>query len=356
MSHVNAFMPLGGALRGNLPNPTLCQTESELNIARQVFGPRPTNVMHGPGTTGKFPKWISPNTFGESLVSESGTILTVGAGSIELGSQSVADHAFIDFHADGLATDFNARIFRVLGTNADLIITNKGTGILQFKTDDTARWRINGTGNLLAETDNLYDIGANLATRPKALYLGSTLRVGPSTEMGSIYIELGDQTAPNVAFIDFHTDGLSTDYNARILRNSGAAGTLQIENVGGASIIFVTSASARWLIAGSGEIQAVTDNVYDIGTSGGGRPKNLYLAGFIVASSISVNGAGGVSVTGGGASILMNGVKVIGVKGPAWAAATTTVNRTAITNATALATLAQQVGTLVNDLRTHGLI
>lgn len=41
MTHVDFLMPLGGALSGTLPNPTLVKDEAGLVIAMRVFGPRP---------------------------------------------------------------------------------------------------------------------------------------------------------------------------------------------------------------------------------------------------------------------------------------------------------------------------
>lgn len=49
------------------------------------------------------------------------------------------------------------------------------SGTLQFLTASTARWNINTSGHLLAALDNTYDIGANLATRPRSIYAGGSI-------------------------------------------------------------------------------------------------------------------------------------------------------------------------------------
>lgn len=61
---------------------------------------------------------------------------------------------------------------------------------LTFRTAGVNRWRIGTTGNLIALTDNTIDIGAGGATRPRTIYLGTSLNVGngitPSTSNGNI--------------------------------------------------------------------------------------------------------------------------------------------------------------------------
>lgn len=49
-----------------------------------------------------------------------------------------------------------------------------GTGTsraMQFLTNDTARWNITTAGHFIAATDNTYDIGASVATRPRNVYV-----------------------------------------------------------------------------------------------------------------------------------------------------------------------------------------
>lgn len=69
-----------------------------------------------------------------------------------------------------------------LGFTADA--DGSGTGLFRvaanspgITTNGTVRWWWDATGNLLA-TDNLYDIGATGATRPRNLFLGGNITVG----------------------------------------------------------------------------------------------------------------------------------------------------------------------------------
>lgn len=64
-----------------------------------------------------------------------------------------------------------------------------GTGVsrnLQLGTDGTGRWQVTAvTGHLLAVADNTYDIGATGATRPRTLYVGTSVNI--EADRGIIY-------------------------------------------------------------------------------------------------------------------------------------------------------------------------
>lgn len=61
------------------------------------------------------------------------------------------------------------------------------TDALYFSTAETERWRITSAGHFIAGADNLYDIGASAATRPRNLFLGGYIEVaGNVTSSGSV--------------------------------------------------------------------------------------------------------------------------------------------------------------------------
>ena len=63
-----------------------------------------------------------------------------------------------------------------------------GTSVY-FQTAGSIRWRVDSAGHFLANADNLYDIGASGATRPRNLYLGGSLTLGGNiTSSGGITI------------------------------------------------------------------------------------------------------------------------------------------------------------------------
>ena len=56
-------------------------------------------------------------------------------------------------------------------------IRESAADIIMFTTGGTDRWKFSG-GNLLTEADDNYDIGAAGATRPRDVYVGTTVQVG----------------------------------------------------------------------------------------------------------------------------------------------------------------------------------
>jgi hypothetical protein len=67
----------------------------------------------------------------------------------------------------GVANDDNTNI--VADDN------NDGTGVIDFSIDASSKWRILNTGHLIGVTDNTVDIGAEGATRPRAIYVGTNV-------------------------------------------------------------------------------------------------------------------------------------------------------------------------------------
>ncbi|HVL65729.1 MAG TPA: hypothetical protein VM364_00575 [Vicinamibacterales bacterium] len=147
------------------------------------------------------------------LGSGGATQLTLTSGSVQIASASnlswgtpggSSDLTVVRDAADTLALrrGANAQTFRLYGTFTDasnyerlhagwdgdrfsVMVQQAGTGTaramrfgtagnaaIQFRTNNTDRWTINGSGHLLADADNTYDIGASLANRPRNLFIG----------------------------------------------------------------------------------------------------------------------------------------------------------------------------------------
>jgi len=156
---------------------------------------------------------------------------------------------------------FNSSV--ALGTTGGVRAVGGGMG-LYAPTPSTLAWLINGSGFLLAGTDNTLDIGASAANRPRNLYLGGTLFAGAS----------GGVT-------------LSTSPDGRLQAT-------QVLYLGAGSS---NPLASQWAVVPSGNFVAVNDNTYDIGASGANRPRDLFLGrnglvrGYLDGGSIRANAA-----------------------------------------------------------------
>jgi len=168
---------------------------------------------------------------------------------------------------------------------------------LAFATAGAGRWQVNGSGHLLAVDDNSYDIGASGATRPRSLYLGTSLLLGDDAilvrDAANTLAQRNGTNEQHLKLYETYTD--STNYARMALKASGEIGYLTMERAGTGTgnlnylqleaptaILMGTPGQVRWkIIAGStGHFLAENDNLYDIGASGANRPRNLFLAGY----------------------------------------------------------------------------
>lgn len=63
-------------------------------------------------------------------------------------------------------------------TARDVKLFSRSANGLYLRTNATDRWQVGGgSGNLLAVADNSYDIGATGATRPRSIYVGTSVQI-----------------------------------------------------------------------------------------------------------------------------------------------------------------------------------
>jgi hypothetical protein len=110
-----------------------------------------TNPVTGTGTTNFLPKFTGASTIGNSIVSESGAVLTIG-GAITANVPTDNTTVAI-FHAGGGTANRGLRIstFSSVNDNAGVRLdaqTTSGGATLIFATGGTDRMRINSSGNL----------------------------------------------------------------------------------------------------------------------------------------------------------------------------------------------------------------
>lgn len=227
----------------------------------------------------------------------------------------------------------------ITGSSNDItLLTPGGTSIVGVPTGTV---NVSLAGHILADTDNIKDIGASGATRFRTGYFGTSV-VAPLvssahhslTGSSSFTQALDIRSSSNILIFNGGTGGYSlnsandgvallTLTNAgvatfassviakntlQLLASSGnvadfntydSTGTYNLTVIradqGGTNIadmVFYTSNSgigAKWRIKAAGHLLAETDNAFDIGAVGATRPRNVYI--------------GSILVVGGGATI-----------------------------------------------------
>jgi len=153
--------------------------------------------------------------------------------------------------------------------------------------DLSIKWRILGAGHLIAHTDNLYDVGASGATRPRTGYFGTSLNVGggitPSTANGDAVF--GDGTR-----------SVTYDASASILNFTGADSTI---STGAATALSVLTGTTGALTVDSGTTGAV-----NLGT--GASAKTVTIGNVTGATGLVINaGTAGVSIAGAASTAVM---------------------------------------------------
>jgi hypothetical protein len=156
---------------------------------------------------------------------------------------------------------------------APMYFWHSQNGVIQFGTNDTARWNITSGGHITAATDNVYDIGASGVTRPRDLFLGRNLTIGGNTifaDAGSVYFSTrsslkspanGVFTILNNAETDFDRlqfGGTSASFPA--LKRSGAGLQVRLADDTGYASIATSIVNLDKTITAGGTTGAQTIN------------------------------------------------------------------------------------------------
>jgi hypothetical protein len=157
----------------------------------------------------------------------------------------------------------NAGATRMLVTSTESRFASdiSGTGTylpLTMFTGGSERLRIDTSGNVgIGKTNPAYQLDVNTN-----LGVGQNILTGSNTSTGDVTIELGgNRTGSGNAYIDFHSVA-STDFEARILRGTGANGDFALSNTG--TGLFTLSH------AGAGAMNFSTNNLERMRITSGG--------------------------------------------------------------------------------------
>lgn len=121
------------------------------------------------------------------------------------------------------------------------------------------------------------------------------------------------------AYFDFHASDSQADYSSRFIRNSGANGDFEIENVGTGQIRmraqqgtvrFSTGGADRVMVNNAGHFVPIADNAYQLGASGA-RFASVWVANGVIQTSDARDKVVESAVGGAAAVKLVEGIEPI---------------------------------------------
>lgn len=244
--------------------------------------------------------------------------------------------------------------------------TAAGTGVarpISLFTNGVNRWVVGATdGHLTANLDNTYDIGASGVTRPRSLYVGTSVSIGfagvnftaanaddlriatngasrVSVQSGGVYLLTDTMTlgfgsaadtliardAANILALrngvnaqtlhvyNTYTDAANFE-RARLIwsgntfyidTHQDGTGSPRDMNIGttgfGSTLTIRTAGTNRWQINTDGHLIGYVDNTYDIGGSGVFRPRTGYFGTSVITPAVTAAASGNVDLTLSGA-------------------------------------------------------
>jgi hypothetical protein len=242
------------ALTGNASTATALQTARNINGV-SFNGTADITVAAAAGT-------LTGNTLASGVTASNltsvGTLanLTVTntiSGSVSGSAATLATTRTLwgqNFNGSANVTGALASVGDITGTAGVTLTATAGTltlaatsaNIVQLTTNGTARWNVNGSGHLLANADNSFDIGASGASRPRDVFVGTAVTTPSVTNAGTLAL-----SASSTNIITLSTNGVE---RARVPSAGGVqvVGALSVGNVApttsGAGITFPATQSA----------------------------------------------------------------------------------------------------------------
>jgi hypothetical protein len=153
---------------------------------------------------------------------------------------------------------------------------------LQVGTGNNNKWVFDTSGHLVTEGDNLQDIGASGATRPRSLFLGSHAYLGSSSGMPTAYMgtQLAIGGAASSGFSWSCGNALVDNRTYDVFCDSTPAMKWRLVNDAASAatnfMVIARSGTTPTSITFTGHLLLTADNTYDIGASGATRPRSIY--------------------------------------------------------------------------------
>lgn len=200
-------------------------------------------------------------------------------------------------------TDSTGNVNWVAYSGAHYFFTNGdyGTGAIRFAVRPTGATLL--TNALLGWASD--SINASWSGIDLALYRDAAntlaLRNGTNAQAVRIYNTYTDASNYERGAIDWTTNSNRLFVGAQ---NAGT-GTLRWLDLQGAGIQIHTSSGTSWDFLSTGHFVADVDNTFDIGASGANRPRNVYVAGTIYGTTVSLSSGNLILADAGNVGINM---------------------------------------------------
>jgi hypothetical protein len=167
-------------------------------------------------------------------------------------------------------------------SGVNTVLAADGSGEVVVRTAGAQRWKVDNAGKFLAVTDNAYDIGSSSVGRPRDLYVGRDLYAAASLEGSGKVRAKGWSTAGSGHAAEI---GVSAGEGVLISYDRTAPAAYKPLVLSGSETYLGYSGNKAWKVGSGGHLQAVTDNVHDIGSSSANRPRTGYFGSGVVVGS-----------------------------------------------------------------------
>jgi len=183
---VNKTLTLDGTDGTTMTFPTTSATIARTDAANSFTG---SQTISGGGAAITF----NQNAGSDVAITNTTAGTSAFAGFTATNGSAVGQVLALSASYTAVAAWTNKLLLASTGSSGIVINAREAAGTIGFftgATGGTAKWTIQSTGHIIAGTDNSYDIGAAGATRPRTVYVGTSVVV-PSITLSDGNVVLG---------------------------------------------------------------------------------------------------------------------------------------------------------------------